>query len=114
MGTFHTVAKVGDLSDNEGVSVAVGHCPIALFKVGDEYFALDDRCPHMGAPLANGHVENGTVTCSWHGWRFRLRDGAWADAPRVKTRCFAVRVVGDEIQVEVPDPPAASELPTSN
>jgi nitrite reductase/ring-hydroxylating ferredoxin subunit len=47
-----------------------------------------------------------TVTCPLHHWRFRLTDGAWADNPRLKTACYPVHVVGDLIQVEVPDKPA--------
>ena len=57
----------------------------------------------MGASLATGTVEGGIVTCPWHAWRFRLRDGTWADNPRVKIGCFAVRVEGDEIQVQKPE-----------
>jgi nitrite reductase (NADH) small subunit/3-phenylpropionate/trans-cinnamate dioxygenase ferredoxin subunit len=44
------------------------------------------------------------VTCPWHAWRFRLADGAWADNPRIKIGCYAVRVVNDEIQVQVSNP----------
>jgi nitrite reductase (NADH) small subunit/3-phenylpropionate/trans-cinnamate dioxygenase ferredoxin subunit len=57
----------------------------------------------MGASLSGGYVEDGIVTCPWHYWRFRLSDGAWADNPRVKTGCYRVQVVGDEIQLEVPE-----------
>ena len=62
-------------------------------------------CPHMGASLSGGVIENGVVTCPWHAWRFRLTDGAWADNPRIKIGCYPVRVEGDEVQVEAP--PAA-------
>jgi NAD(P)H-dependent nitrite reductase small subunit len=103
MATFHTVGKVGDLAEGEGTSVVAGGKAIALFHVGGgRYFAIDDRCPHAGAPLSGGYVEDGTVTCPWHAWRFRLADGAWADNPRIKTGCYPVRVDGDEIQVELP------------
>ena len=50
-------------------------------------------CPHMGASLAGGFVEDGIVTCPWHYWRFRLADGAWADNPRIKIGCYPVHVV---------------------
>src|SRR5262245_5220837 len=113
MGTFHTVAKVGDLADGEAAAVELGRFTIALFREGGQFYALDDHCPHMGASLSGGYVKDGVVTCPWHAWRFRLSDGAWADAPRVKTRCFAVRVVGDDVQIEVPDPPPAPPVAPS-
>jgi nitrite reductase (NADH) small subunit/3-phenylpropionate/trans-cinnamate dioxygenase ferredoxin subunit len=103
MAEFRVVGKVGELADGEGRAVEVGNKLVALFRIGTEYFALDDVCPHMGASLSEGHVENGIVTCPWHAWRFRLADGTWADNPRIKTGCFGVRVVGDEIQVQVND-----------
>lgn len=105
MPQFVTVAKIGELAAGESVSFAgPNQKMIGLFRDGDEYFAIDDMCPHAGAPLTGGYVENGMVTCRWHAWRFRLSDGAWADNPRIKIGCYPVRIVGDEIQVELPDP----------
>jgi nitrite reductase (NADH) small subunit/3-phenylpropionate/trans-cinnamate dioxygenase ferredoxin subunit len=101
MPEFYTVARVGDVADGTSRTVEVAGKLVALFRHGGLYYALDDTCPHMGASLAEGEVEQGVVTCPWHGWRFRLADGAWADSPRVKTGCYPVRVVGDEIQVGI-------------
>ena len=74
---------------------------IAVFFVDDKYSAIYDTCPHMGASLATGYVENGEVTCPWHAWRFRLSNGAWADNPRIKIGCYPVRIEGEHIQVQV-------------
>jgi nitrite reductase (NADH) small subunit/3-phenylpropionate/trans-cinnamate dioxygenase ferredoxin subunit len=108
MADFQTVAKVGDVFEGQGTVVAVGRKTIALFLVDGQYHAIDDTCPHMGASLAGGCVENGIVTCPWHAWRFRLSDGAWADNLRIKIGCYPVRVEGDKIQVQVPETPATS------
>jgi nitrite reductase (NADH) small subunit/3-phenylpropionate/trans-cinnamate dioxygenase ferredoxin subunit len=99
MNDFKTVCQVADLAEGQGRTVAIGNKLIALFAYQGRYFAIDDVCPHMGASLSDGHVEAGIVTCPWHAWRFRLADGAWADNPRIKIGCYAVRVVNDEIQV---------------
>jgi nitrite reductase (NADH) small subunit/3-phenylpropionate/trans-cinnamate dioxygenase ferredoxin subunit len=109
MAAFHTVCRVGDVPEGAGKTVVVGRKLIAVFREGGSYFAIDDCCPHMGASLADGCVEHGIVTCFWHAWRFRLADGAWADNPRIKIGCYPVRVVGDEIQVEVENPQSATE-----
>ncbi len=101
MSTFRTVCKVHDVPQGEGKVLAVGRRIIAVFRAQDRFFAVDDVCPHMGASLAGGYVENDTVTCPWHAWRFRLTDGAWADNPRIKIGCYPVRLVGDEIQVSL-------------
>jgi NAD(P)H-dependent nitrite reductase small subunit len=101
MAEFHTVCKVTELPAGEGKTVVVGEKIIAVFRQGDEVFAIDDFCPHMGASLSGGYVEGNIVTCPWHGWRFRITDGVWADNPRIKIGCFRARVVGDDVQVEV-------------
>src|SRR4051812_19460147 len=101
MPEFRTVCKVQEVPDGEGKTVAVGKKLIAVFRVGNEVFAIDDVCPHMGASLSGGYVEDGIVTCPWHAWRFRLSDGAWADNPRVKTGCYIVRVEGEDVQIQL-------------
>ncbi len=98
-----TVGKVGDIPDGGSTVIEVNGQDVAVFHAGGKYYAINDRCPHAGASLAGGHVEDGVVTCPWHYWRFRLTDGAWADNPRVKTGCYAVSVVDDRIVLEVPE-----------
>jgi nitrite reductase/ring-hydroxylating ferredoxin subunit len=97
---FVTVAKVGAIPVGEGASFQIGDRLVAVFNYQGQYRAIDDLCPHMGASLGAGYLdEDGTVTCPWHAWRFRVCDGKWADNPRLAVDTFEVRVVGDEIQV---------------
>ncbi len=97
---FVTVAKVGAIPEGEGASFQVGERLVAVFRHNDQYFAIDDLCPHMGASLGAGYLdESGNVTCPWHAWRFCIHDGKWTDNPRLAVDKFEVRVVGDEIQV---------------
>jgi nitrite reductase (NADH) small subunit/3-phenylpropionate/trans-cinnamate dioxygenase ferredoxin subunit len=102
MSNFVTVARVGEIAEGEGQAFPVNGRMVAVFYRGGEYFAIDDFCPHMGASLAGGWLEGDVVTCPWHAWRFSVCDGTWCDNPRIKIDSFPVRVVGDEIQVDVP------------
>jgi nitrite reductase (NADH) small subunit len=102
MSEFLTVAKVGDIPEGEGRAFPVNGRMVGVFRVKDEYFAINDICPHMGASLSSGYMEEGRVMCPWHAWRFDVRDGTWCDNPKVKTDCYSVRVAGEEIQVSVP------------
>jgi nitrite reductase/ring-hydroxylating ferredoxin subunit len=99
MSEFTTVAKVGAIPEGEGITVVLDERLVALFCSGGQYFAIDDLCPHMGASLGAGAVEDGVVTCPWHAWRFSVADGTWCDNPRIKIESFEVRVVGEEIQI---------------
>ena len=107
MAEFHRVCSAGAVPEGEGKTVAVGKKLIALFCSGGEYHAIDDCCPHMGASLSGGYLENGIVTCPWHAWRFRLNDGAWADNPRIKIGCYPVKVEDGDLHVAIEKEPPA-------
>ena len=100
--TYQKVATVGEIPEGEGRAFEVNDRMVAVFLDEGEYFALEDSCPHQGAPLSDGMVCGKTVTCSWHGWKFDLGDGQWLDSPHTRVATYPVRVVGDEIQVAVP------------
>ena len=102
MPEFHRVCKVGDVPEGEGVPVKVGDRMVALFCVNGEHHAIDDTCPHMGASLASGYVENKVVTCPWHAWRFCVTDGTWVDNRRMKMLgSYTVKVEGDDVLIGI-------------
>ncbi len=113
MSEFVTVAKVGDIPEGQGQAFAVNGRMVAVFNEGGKFSAIDDFCPHMGASLAGGYLENGIVTCPWHAWRFGTNDGRWCDNPKVKIDAFEVRVEGDEVQVRVPEKKSAEGVANS-
>lgn len=102
---YQTVARVGEIPEGQGRVFEVDGRMIAVFHDGGHYYAIDDACPHQGAPLSDGIVFDKTVTCTWHGWRFSLQDGSWLDSKKSKVRvaCYPVRVEGDAVQVAVDD-----------
>lgn len=112
MSGFQTVARVGDIPEGQGRCFSVKGTMVAVFLEQGQYFAINDFCPHMGASLSEGYVEDGAVMCPWHAWRFSLRDGTWLDNSRsaIRTAHYEIRVEEDCIQVNVPDaqPPSWS------
>lgn len=104
MSDFQTVAKVGEIPDGEGRAYRVNDRMVAVFLIAGRYTAIDDICPHMGASLAAGFVENGAVNCPWHDWSFNVCNGTWMNNPKGKIcqEVFEVRIAGDEIQVRAP------------
>jgi len=98
-----TVAKTSDIPLNEARAFPVGDRMIAIFNQDGKFHAMDDFCPHMGASLAGGWIEDGTVACPWHAWRFSLVDGCWLDNPKIKADIFSVHIVDDQIQIEIDD-----------
>jgi nitrite reductase/ring-hydroxylating ferredoxin subunit len=101
---------MGDLVDGKPVRVAVGGVDVFICRTGDEIFALDNRCNHMGGPLNRGRVNlsaPATVTCPIHGSMFWLADGRVVRGPATRPQeTLEVRLAGD--MVEVRSRPAAS------
>ncbi len=98
-GTYQTVARVGEIPEGEGRPFEVDGRMIAVIHASGAYYAIEDQCPHQGAPLWDGVVADRTIACAWHGWQFRLEDGCWLDSPRTRIATYPVRVEGDEIRV---------------
>ena len=113
MSNFFKVAKEGTVPEGEGRAFAVEGRMVGVYLIDGEHFALNDFCPHMGASLASGYVEDHAVSCPWHAWRFNVKDGTWLDNPRIRTECYTVRVKAGMIEVQIPErKEEASDEPT--
>jgi len=116
MNSMIEVGKIGDFQNGTMRRVlAEGH-EILIARVGDEYYATDNRCTHMGGELSHGKLEGTVVTCPRHGSQFELKDGRvvrWLKgsgflsvlgkalkSPRLLSR-YNVQIVDDKILVEV-------------
>lgn len=109
---FEFVCRVSDVPSGTGRMFVVAEKMIGVFNVGGMFFALANACPHAGASLAHGIVDGDTVTCRIHHWRFCLRGGKYLDEdkPQYDVQTFAVRVVGEEVQVAVAADGASSGI----
>lgn len=101
MAEWIAVARMEQLKPDRGVTVEARGRLVAIFQHDGQLEAMDDVCPHMGASLGGGAVCDGVVSCPWHGWRFRVTDGAWVSVPQSKLKKYAVRQAGDAIEIEV-------------
>jgi nitrite reductase/ring-hydroxylating ferredoxin subunit len=61
--------------------------------VNGEFYAIDNFCPHQGAPLAEGILTDHVIECDRHGWQFDVRTG----------RCLTVTEKLDNYEVVVED-----------
>jgi len=97
---FETVARVGEIPVGGVKVVRLEDQPVALFHLADGYYAMDDLCTHDGGELASGTLDGEVIECPRHGARFDVKTGAVLCLPAVTpVPTYAVRVVGDEIQV---------------
>jgi nitrite reductase (NADH) small subunit/3-phenylpropionate/trans-cinnamate dioxygenase ferredoxin subunit len=103
MSQFVSVGRVNDFVPGRGQMVIVNGRHIALFRLDDGFFAIDNLCLHQAGPLCEGDIEGGVVTCPWHGWSYDIRRGTLVQDPRVGVSKHNTRVVGDDVQVQLTD-----------
>ncbi len=84
--------RLADLIDGRGLAAQVDDQSIALFLDDGHVAAIDARCPHAGAPLNRGWLENGVVTCPLHRWKFEIRTGHCLTDPSRSIRSYRTRV----------------------
>ena len=51
----------------------------ALYGSAEDFVCAEAFCPHMEGPLFEGTCTDGTITCPWHRWRYRLDTGERVD-----------------------------------
>lgn len=98
---FVKVASLDELSECGGIQRRVSNREVALFRLDGEIQAIDGECPHMGAFLGEGLVEDGHVYCPMHGWGFNIRTGECSTSPNAKTTCFEVKELDGGIWVRL-------------
>lgn len=101
MSTFVSLIEADKVPADKGITVRCGTHEIAVFRIDDQFYALDGRCPHRQGPLGDGYVEQGRVYCPLHGWAFEIKNGACIDRPDKPARCLPVRVVDGRIEVQL-------------
>jgi len=77
---MHLVAKESEIPPGTRKEFDIEGHDIVVFNIGGNYHAVENYCPHMGGPVANGPVreddqERTTISCPFHGWQFDIESG---------------------------------------
>jgi nitrite reductase/ring-hydroxylating ferredoxin subunit len=94
-------ASLSDVREAGRLVVHLDRHTLCLFASGDDVYAVDNRCPHMGFPLHRGSVADGILTCHWHHARFDLCTGGTFDQFADDLRTFPVELRDGEVWVDV-------------
>lgn len=94
---FIKICKISELSDNQGKRFLINDVDIAVFKVADDIYVLNNICPHQHTSIIyDGFVEDGCIVCPAHGWMFNLKTGRQPSGAR-GLDVYPVKIVDDEI-----------------
>jgi nitrite reductase (NADH) small subunit len=109
----HRIGKTDDLRREGCRVIEVDGRSVGVISVGADFFAIHDRCPHMGASMCAGSLggtfvssaphelvygmDDRVIRCPWHGWEFALETGrSLLEPTRVGLKTYPVTVEGDE------------------
>jgi nitrite reductase (NADH) small subunit/3-phenylpropionate/trans-cinnamate dioxygenase ferredoxin subunit len=98
---FVAVGHVSDFAPGAGKLVIVNGRHVAIFRLGDDFYALDNLCLHKAGPLCEGFIAGEIVTCPWHGWSYQIKTGVLVQDGRVGVDRHDVRVDGDQVAVRL-------------
>ncbi len=111
------ICDVGDLEDKGKIVVDVGDEKVGIFRLGDEFYAWKNVCPHQGGPVCQGRLYDKVVetlhddlkskgrefdtdgkhiVCPWHGLEFDIRSGEFAGASSTQV----MSLTGYNVKVE--------------
>jgi nitrite reductase/ring-hydroxylating ferredoxin subunit len=119
--TFQHASSLDELPPNSMRGVTIANTPVLLVREGDQVYALEPRCGHMGGPLAEGTLQGHVVTCPWHGSQYDVRTGLAIRGPyripgvsRLLTglakqrTTYPARIVGENVEVDLDSTTRAS------
>ena len=91
------ICSVDDVPMHEGRVVRVDGRPLAVFRSETGFHVLDNACPHLGGPLADGLVTETTVACPLHERRFELATGCAVDHDCGDVTAYPAEVRGGDV-----------------
>jgi len=95
------LCPTADVRDGQGLQVAVDDVVVAVFKVGDRYYAIDNACTHGPGLLSEGEVGGDIVECNFHNGAFNIRTGEVVAPPcMIPIRTYYTEVREGQIYID--------------
>jgi len=105
MGPRERLCKVDEVKSGTARRFDIGGHRIALVRIGDDFYAIGDRCSHADFSLSEGEVWPDTceIECWKHGSTFSLKTGEPQSFPATRpVPVYDVVVDGDDVFVDLP------------
>ncbi len=101
----HQLCAIEDLADGGGRPFSAGGMKLALFRIGDEVFCVENICPHNGAALHDGILDkkDKNILCRWHYIAYDLESGGCVGNPKSRVANFPVEIRDGDVFVRLED-----------
>ena len=93
--------KLSEFENSPVSTIDINGTTVAVFKVDDDYYAIQNMCSHAEADLADGEVYDCKVECPLHGAEFDLKTGEALTLPATKpVSVFRTEIDGDTLIIK--------------
>ena len=106
---MHKITTIDNISIGEMKSFIIKDKEILIANVDGNFFAMDNRCSHMGGNLSEGSLDGDVVVCPRHGSRFNIRNGEAVKGPKIlvirlstkNLNTYPIKIQENDIMIEV-------------
>ncbi|MFN6519566.1 MAG: NifU family protein [Nostoc sp. CreGUA01] len=99
--TWIKVATQELVPESSVLAVQLAGTSLILYRQGVKFSCYRNACAHLGNPLQEGKVENGILTCPYHGFQYNLETGECLTVPDVSLQSYPVKIKGDKVFVKL-------------
>ena len=70
-----SIGQVSDFPAGKAQVINVEGTAVVINRVNDKFYAVENRCAHLGLPLGANKVDGTVITCPFHGSKFDMCTG---------------------------------------
>jgi nitrite reductase/ring-hydroxylating ferredoxin subunit len=93
--------NVDEMVDSEKKPIVIEGNKLLLIKLGGQFYALSNKCPHMGCPLSKGVLEGSAIKCPCHDWEFDIKTGQFLAAKEIAVATYDTKVLEKKLFVNL-------------
>jgi len=87
-------------AQNKVATVKVNGKAYCIGKLGDNFYAINNKCPHAGGSLGDGKCDaEGVVTCPFHRYQFSLKTGQMVNGQGYYVDTFSLELREDGLYI---------------
>ncbi|WP_333787852.1 Rieske (2Fe-2S) protein [Methanomethylovorans sp.] len=90
-----------ELNENSLKVVELNDKPVLLIRKEGQIYALSNKCKHMGCPLSAGTIEDHTLRCSCHGWRYDIKTGEYLGSRDISLKAYESKIENGKVFVYI-------------
>lgn len=103
------VAQTSDLAQGSKKIIRLEDRIILLVNIDDDFYAIDNTCPHMGGSLYEGTLEGTSIVCPRHGSAFDVTTGKNVQNAKIlflkfkveDVHSYPIKVEGSDVLISI-------------